>query len=90
MKLPNKVTSYSESTLGKICPVLEELEKNDLPVYELYLNTSKWFNSYADYIEVIDCLYALQKIEYFADKGVLHYVKWNILWPVSSKENWNR
>ena len=74
MKLPNKVTSYSESTLSKICPILKMLEKTDLSVYELYLNTSKLFNSYADFIEVIDCLYALQKIEYFEDKGVLHYV----------------
>lgn len=74
MKLPNKVSSYSESTLSKICPVLEALEKRDLSVYELYLNTSNNFNSYADFIEVIDCMFALRKIELIADKGVLHYV----------------
>lgn len=74
MKLPNKVTSYSESTLGKICPILETLEKQDFPIYELYLQTSKYYKSYAEYIETLDCLYALKKINYIEDKGALHYV----------------
>ena len=74
MKLPNKVTSYEESVLGKLVPILKLLSRKNMHIYELYAETKKLYSSYLDFIDVLDCLFALRKIEYFDNEEVLHYV----------------
>ena len=74
MKLPNKVTSYEESVLGKLVPILNLLSQKNMHIYELYAETRALYNSYLDFVDVLDCLFALRKIEYFDNEGVLHYV----------------
>ena len=74
MKLPSKVTSYSDSVFGKIPLVLEHLQFGDMHVLELYKQTKKQYSCISEYFDVLDCLYALRKVEYFEQEMVLHYV----------------
>ena len=73
MKLPNKIYSYSESTISKFIPIIEQLENKDETVTSLYQKIKKNFNDIEDYIDTLDCLFALNKIE-LSEKEELHYV----------------
>ncbi len=73
MKLPNKIYSYSESTISKFIPIIERLENKDEAVTSLYQKTKKNFNDIEDYIDTLDCLFALNKIV-LSEKEELHYV----------------
>jgi len=74
MKLPNKVTSYKESVLGKLTVLLDILSAKDSSLIELYLNTKQHFSDTSEFIDTVDCLFALNKLEYNEDLEVLHYV----------------
>lgn len=74
MRLPNKVSSYSDSVLGLICPILDLLSQTSMPVYELYRKTATNYASIADFMDVLDCLFALNKIDYCEEEGVIRYV----------------
>lgn len=74
MKLPNKVISFSESVLSKYVPILNEIQNNDIGVITLFHKTKSCYKSIEEYIDALDCLFAMKKIEYIAEKGVLHYV----------------
>lgn len=74
MKLPNKVTSYKESVLSKLTILLDILSVRDLSLIELYLNTRQHFSDTSEFIDAVDCLFALNKLEYDEDLEVLHYV----------------
>jgi hypothetical protein len=74
MLLPNKLFSYNESILCKFPAVLKELKKEPLRVQELYQKVKTNLTGVNEYIDVLDCLYALHKIEYDDKEGVLHYV----------------
>ena len=73
MKVPSKVTPYKESTIAKFPVVLSILEKGDMSPNELYskVNRSK-IKDITEFVEVLDCLYAMNKIE--MREEVLHYV----------------
>ena len=75
MKLPNKVTSYKESVLGKFYPILNLLKSQDMYVYELYKKIENHFETTADFIDALDFLFALGTLDLFKkdDKEVLHY-----------------
>ena len=73
MKFPNKLYSYSESTISKFIPIIEILETSDETVITLYQKVKKHFNNIEDFIETLDCLYILNKIE-LSKKEELHYV----------------
>lgn len=74
MLLPNKLFSYNESTLSKFPVVLKELQKQPMTVRDLYGKVIKDLSGVNEYMDVLDCLYALHKIEYDDDEGVLRYV----------------
>ena len=74
MKLPNKVTSYEESILSKLIPILDLLSQKNMQIYELYAETSEQYSSYSDFIDALDCLFAFRKIEYLDSEEALHYV----------------
>ena len=74
MKLPNKVTSYSESTLSQLLPILALLCLEDKTVFEVYQETDHQFYNIEEYIDALDCLFALGKIEYIQEGKVLHFV----------------
>jgi len=64
MQLPNKLFNYSESIFSKFPVVLKSLEKESLSVGIFYIRLQKHFSSINDFIEVLDALYALEKIDY--------------------------
>lgn len=72
MKFPSKVTSYKESSLALFPVILKYLEKKDMTSSELYKKTRGKMSGIQEFLEILDCLYALNKIE--LEGGVLHYV----------------
>lgn len=72
MKFPSKVTSYKESTIAKFPVALNYLEKNDMMPSELYKKMKNKVSGIQEFLEILDSLYALNKIELV--EGVLHYV----------------
>lgn len=74
MRYPNKITSYKESVLKQFPIILNELEKKDMTIIELLKKTKKKFSNTFEFIEVLDCLFALHKIELNEETGRLYYV----------------
>ena len=73
MKIPSKVTTYKESTIAKFPIILELLEKSDMTPPDLYDKVRKSkIKDITEFVEVLDCLYAMNKIE--IREEVLHYV----------------
>ena len=73
MKLPNKVTSYKESVLSKLPKILNRLSERHCSPYILYLEVKESFSDVTEYIDALDCLYALHVVEFDDEKGVIHY-----------------
>ncbi len=78
MKFPNKVTSYKESVLAKFPIVLTTLKNEDLTPQELYKKVKSKVSNIQEYIEILDCLYILGKIELLETEEI-HYVERNTL-----------
>lgn len=74
MKLPNKITSYQESVLSKLTVLLDVLSIEDVSLIELYSKTKQNFSDISEFIDTVDVLFALEKLEYNADLEVVHYV----------------
>lgn len=74
MLLPNKLFSYEESILSRFPVMLSVLEEKPMRVNELYKKMNDYVESVNDFIEILDCLYALGKIELDGEEGVLKYV----------------
>lgn len=74
MILPDKLFSYNESVLSKFPIVLRELKKSSVDAAELYHAVKNKMADVSEFIEVLDCLYVLGKIEYDSDAEVLRYV----------------
>lgn len=69
MIFPSKMFSYEESVMFKFSIVLDALFEPQ-SAQRLYRMTAESFSSIVEYIDVLDCLYALNKI-YFNEKGEL-------------------
>jgi len=79
MKFPNKIISYNNSIISKFPIILDALSKNDYTVMDLYKKLSKQFDSINEYVNTLECLYVLNRVE-FENGGIkLHYVEGNIL-----------
>lgn len=73
MRFPDKITSYKESILRLLPIILDELSKCDMSPTELFeLLYDK--PSLSEYVEALDCLFALGKVELVQQSEVLHYV----------------
>lgn len=68
MQLPNKITTYEESIISKFLPVLRIIEKNDSHILSLYYAVKSEVDGVDNFLMVLDCLYALGKIN-FNDEG---------------------
>ena len=73
MLFPNKLFTYSESVISKFPIILCELSEPIAPI-ELYKRVSDRLTGVSEYLDALDCLYALRKIEFDEEEGVLHYV----------------
>lgn len=74
MRLPSKITSYGESVISKFPPVLSALQNADMGVLVLYETTMKHFSNIEEFMDILDCLFALRRIRYDAEREVLCYV----------------
>ncbi|QNQ91156.1 hypothetical protein GP475_11320 [Corynebacterium poyangense] len=74
MRLPSKVTPYSESTISKFPVLLNKLDGKDLRPLNLYTLTRSHFEDINEFAETLDCLFALGQIELLYPEEVLHYV----------------
>lgn len=74
MRLPSKITSYSESAISKFPPVLSILQDADSGIFALYEATMKHFSGIEEFMDTLDCLFALQRVRYDAEREVLCYV----------------
>lgn len=74
MKFPSKVTPYQNSILVKFPMVLHLLQEQDMKPDDLYKKMKSKVSDIGEFLEVLDCLYALGKIELSREGGILHYV----------------
>lgn len=64
MKLPNKVIPYKESLIYKFPILLNILKFKPYTCIQLFTKTKHLFENVDDFIDVLDCLYALKKIKF--------------------------
>ena len=74
MRLPSKVTPYRKSVLAKFPAVIKVLQQGDIRPGDLYQKVKRGVDM-ADFIEILDALYLLEKVHFISGKGVLHYVE---------------
>lgn len=74
MRFPNKVTPYQASILAKFPAVLNCLETEDMRPDALYKKVKSKVLDVGEFLEILDCLYVLGKIELYEEGGMLHYV----------------
>jgi hypothetical protein len=74
MLFPNKVFTYDESVLSKLSVILKKLKRHPMSVKNLYQQVIKEMDGVNEFIDALDCLYALHKIEYDETEGVIRYV----------------
>lgn len=78
MRLPSKVTNYRKSIFCKFPVVLMELDNGNMGPDLLFEKTGKKFSGVNEFIDTLDCLYALGMIE-LNEEGELTYVNRNSL-----------
>jgi len=75
MKLPNKLYSYKESTISKFPVILDAIDKGKASsISELYIEVIDKMEDITEFLEVLECLYALRKIEYSLVSRSVNYV----------------
>lgn len=73
MRLPNKLFSYSESTIAIFPILLRRLKERRYELLDLYYDTQSFHRSLADYLDTLSALYFLRKID-LDEEGRVYYV----------------
>lgn len=63
MQIPNKLFSYEESTLSILPTLLNLMQGGPTSVLQLYEKAKKMKIKSVDFINALDCLYALNAVE---------------------------
>lgn len=79
MLFPNKLFSYRESIISKFPIALNELQDGPMTVSELYKVLNKHVSGVSEFLDLMDCLYAMNAIELDEEEGVLRCVKGNCM-----------
>lgn len=74
MRFPSKVTPYKDSILAKFPAVLSVLEVSEMHPVDLYRKVRKKVNDVGEFLEILDCLFALGAVELIDERNVLRYV----------------
>lgn len=74
MKLPSKIISYNESIIGKFSIILDIVCLKEINIYDLFNDVKKRFNNIEEYLQALEVLYLLNKIEIYSDSEVIKYV----------------
>lgn len=72
MNLPNKIIPYNDSILPLLPKILEQLVDDEKSPSALYAQLKGI--GISEFIEAMDCLYALGKIGFADDGGGIRYV----------------
>lgn len=75
MIVPNKITPYKKSIIGKIPIVLEMLKQCAKTPTELWEDTQNQFEDINEFILTLDVAFVLGAIEYLKGNRVIKYVK---------------
>jgi hypothetical protein len=75
MILPSKLFSYNQSILPQMLLISKTLKTGDQGVKDLFENLQGQFDGVDEFLEALDCLYALGRVELMQDRRTLHYVK---------------
>ncbi len=79
MLFPNKLFTYSESIISKFPLALQLLQESPMAVVDLYKALNKQLSGVSEFMDLMDCLFALNKIEFDEEEEVLHYVEGNCM-----------
>jgi len=74
MLLPSKITTFQESVLSRLPLVLSVLSQESKSVSSLFDITKVSVKDIVEYLDILDCLYALGKIDYNPKTRLLDYV----------------
>ena len=74
MKLPSKIISYNESIIGKFSIILDIVCLKEINIYDLFNYVKKRFNNIEEYLQALEVLYLLNKIDIYSDSEVIKYV----------------
>lgn len=74
MKLPSKIISYNESIIGKFSIILDIVCLKEINIYDLFNDVKKRFNNIEEYLQALEVLYLLNKIDIYSDSEVIKYV----------------
>lgn len=74
IRYPSKICEYKDSSISKFPILLEVLKENDYSIHDLFSEVKGSIKSITEYIEILDCLYALGKLEFNKDTRRIHYV----------------
>lgn len=77
MRLPNKVTPYSKSVIAWFPSILSSLEEKAMSPQDLMEALVTGQANMGDFLDALDCLYALNKIELTDEGRLLRYVDAN-------------
>jgi len=73
MIVPNKITSLDESIIGKVSFLIVE-DTEEITIGELLKLRLKKFEDIGEFVLALDTLYALGRIEFEEEKGLIRYV----------------
>lgn len=73
--LPNKVVSYSKSSFPQFVILKKALLQGPENIAILWERCEESFGDIAEFIEVLECLYALREIEVVGSEVLLHAEK---------------
>lgn len=64
MRLPSKITPYRLSIIATFPPLVEGIRQGATSPSKLYLKTKTRFMDIGEFVQALDCLYALGKIDW--------------------------
>lgn len=74
MRVPNKIYTYNDSIISKFPLILKEVKKEELSVLSLYKIVKSQLDGIDEYLQILDYLFAMNKIEMDYKEEVLIYV----------------
>ncbi len=74
MRFPSKITRFEDSILAKFPTVLTVLAEGDMTPPALFQAVRHTIEDISEFVIILDCLYALDKLEFNAETGLLHFV----------------
>ena len=79
MLFPNKLFTYRESVISKFPLALQLLQDSPMAVGDLYKALNKQLCGVSEFMGLMDCLYALNKIDFDEEEEVLRCVEGDCL-----------